>query len=1016
MDGLNRHSRSDRIQSLRYPAVLDNNVKTLLNRSVMIASFLRYYSGKLSDQLPETYFDALLTDWRDGMTIAEKYHAGLSEGETEPSWSVLINFIENLNKTAEQFNLRWQEYPEWYLRSVLGVQPLPVIGDKVWVVFENNGQEPVVIPENTRFKVSREKNKTYYYQLTEEAEVHNVRLEKLFLLHFNKDKRPATDSPFIKSIRLNELELQNDQITTYKNKDTTIGIRISSPLLVLREGVRTVKVTFYPRNDQWNDQVSENSTLTSAFKLYISTETGWEHIPEYMVKKERGKLKVLFTLPDSFPALTPCSYEVHSFQSAYPALNVCLNLDSDDYVNASLEMIQLSHIKLRSEVKNVTNLQIYNELGKIDNSKPFVPFGMTTERGAWFTVGNYEINIKPTKTVTLNFEWEQLPEHPSGLKGHYSDYQKNIANHSFELAVNYLSDFQWKPVRGRTKFPLFASEKGTDLLATTSSIGPIDVEKMATITIDEQEYNYSLQSRNGFLNFSLSNPEMGFGESVYRRIFTEQMLKNARKKNKYPSIQPPVQPVLKRISLNYEAEEIIDIRTHSDESRSSVSAIIPLDEIAVSGHDVPETVSFIPEMQERNLLLALSNVQENMLLTLFFDVYANEHEDLQQDSIRRQREKIRHVRLYIGNPHYWERMPLSFTRKDETIALLISGCMQMQLPETLSPQLFDSNGLLWIRIGYNDVDDVNFPDIKAVYTNAAQLEMILPEYEQEDLIVNCETGDLTEDVLIPGLNKIRRITPFYDGRSGEDAHKKLMRMAEYAAHKGRAVTPRDYERLIIQAFPEIAKAKCIVNRKGSDATLHIVVLPEKNMADRKIHPLTPPHLLFNIERYIRNLASSYVKEITILNPVYEEIIIRCRIELKGYFSVKRRKLLAQRINEFIAPWRYMDQLPLFGYAVNLEKMHDAIIKEFGTLISISDFSAIRIEKNNGEFMLHDFICKKSGVFYENYVIHPSEAHGVLVPSDNHIFYWDNDIIPDEFGIEEMSIGKNFIISNKKKHK
>lgn len=1013
MDGLNRQNRSDRIQSLRYPVVLDNNVKTLLQRSVMIASFLRYYSGKFSDQLPETYFDELLTDWKDGITIAEKYRAGLTDGETEPSWSVLINFIENLNKTTEQFNLRWKEYPEWYLQSILGVKPLPVIGDNVWVVFENNNQEPVIIPENTRFKVSREKNKTYYYRLTEEAEVRNVRLEKLFLLHFNKDKHIKTDTPFIKSIQLNELELQNDQVTAQKNKDVTIGIRISSPLLVLREGIRTVKVTFYPRNDQWSNHLSENSTLTSAFKLYISTENGWEHIPEYMVKKEDGKLKIRFNLPDSFPAVTPCSYDIHSFSSAYPALNICLNLDSDDYANASLEMIQLSRIKLRCEVKNVTNLQIYNELGKIDNSKPFVPFGMTTERGSWFTVGNYEINIKPTKAVTLNFEWEQLPEHPLGLKGYYSDYKKDITNHSFELAVNYLSDFQWKPVRGRTKFPLFASKKGTDILSTTSSIGPIDVEKMATITIDEQEYTYSLQSRNGFLNFSLSNPEMGFGESVYRRVFTEQMLKNARKKNKYPSILPPVQPILKRISLNYEAEEVIDIRTHSDESRSAVSAIIPLDEIPVTREDRPEAVSFIPEMQERNLILALSNVRENMLLTLFFDVYANEHEDLLQDSIRRQREKIRHVRFYIGNPHYWERMTLSFTRKDETIASLISGCMQMQLPETLSPQLFDSNGLLWIRIGYNDVDDVNFPDIKAIYTNAAQLKMILPEHGQEDLLINSETGEVTEDVLIPGLNKIRRITPFYNGRSREDSQKKLMRIAEYAAHKGRAVTKKDYERLIIQEFPDIAKAKCITNRNGSDTTLHIVVLPEKNMAERKIHPLTPPHLLFSIERYIRSLTSSYVKEVNVLNPVYEEIIFRLRIELKGYFSVKRRKLLAQRLNEFIAPWQYTNQLPLFGYSINLEKIHNAIIDEFGALMSISDFSAIRIEKNNGEFMLHDFVCKKSGEFYDKHVIHPSEAHGVLVPSEDHIFYWDNDAIPDEFGIEEMSIGKNFIISNKK---
>src|SRR5690606_41210512 len=68
-----------------------------------------------------------------------------------------------------------------------------------------------------------------------------------------------------------------------------------------------------------------------------------------------------------------------------------------------------------------------------------------------------------------------------------------------------------------------------------------------------------------------------------------------------------------------------------------------------------------------------------------------------------------------------------------------------------------------------------------------------------------------------------------------------------------------------------------------------------------------------------------------------------------YFSVKRRKQLTERMNQFIAPWIYSNHLPLFGFFVNLEKMYNALLIEFGSLISISDFSAIRIEKENNNF-------------------------------------------------------------------
>lgn len=1023
MNGLSQYNRLQLIKSLKYPVVLNNDPKSLLSRSVLIASFLKYYSTvSSSEQQGTAYFDELLSDVVDGKSIIEKYREELYNGEMEPSWSVLINYIENLHGTGEKFNQRWHGYPEWYLRNVIGVKPLPVIGDKVWISIENNGQEPVLIPKNTQFKVKRDKEKDYYYRLTEDTEIHNIQIERFFILELKKQKQHEPDETFkkvphfVESIQLTEQELKDHHVIHQKNESADIGIRITSPLLFLKEGIRSVQVIFYSRDKLWGSHIGkEVPNITNAFRLTISTENGWGEITEYSAQHINGNLHLEFILPDSFSPVTACSQDIHERSSQHPVLNVCLNLNSEDYTKAALEKLQISHVKLNATVSNITNLQIYNELGKIDNSKPFMPFGMNTHRGAWFTLGNYEINIKDTKNIELNLEWEQLPENSLGLKEYYSDYKKEINNDSFEISVKYLSDFKWKETRGKNVFSLFSSEKGSDILAQNNKIGKIDVEKMPVISIPENEYDYSLQSRNGFLYFTLINPEMGFGEQTYRRIFTEQMMKNARKKNKYPSIQPPIQPVLKRITLNYYAEETIDVRIHPAENQSSVSSIAPLDNSILSEKKYTENISFVPYFQERNLVFALKNVKENTLLNLFFEVASFEHRDMATNSLHKQRDKIRHVKIYIGNPNNWEKAPLSFIKKDETIGLLVSGYIQIQFPNKISPSLYDSNGMLWFRIGYDDVEGVYFPNIKSIIPNAARLEMVLPESDHNSLITNHDSGEITEDTIIPGAGKIKRISPFHGGRSFEDNLKMLMRVSEYTSHKGRAVTPKDYERLILQAFPDIAKVKCIAgqHQSGSETTIHLVVLPKVSIPDKHTYPLTPPHLIFRIERYIRNINSSYIQKISVLNPVYEELIIRCKIELNGYVSVKNRALFAKRIDDLIAPWISENGIPMLGYSVNLETIHNAIIEEFGALISFSDFSAIRIEKDNETFILQEFVYKKSGVLYKNHLITPSEAHGVFVPSAEHLFYWDNNI-PKSFGIGEMSIGSNFIISNNKK--
>jgi len=1004
-DGLSQTDRIKQISSLKYPQLLDNEFDALLKRSLEIASYLKFFHQSLSGELiGEGYFDEVFRKSFNRGQLGEH-----SDGNLEPSLAVLGSFLENLQQTTDFFNERWKDLPRWYHNELLGVLPKPLKGDNVWTSFQSIGDSSITLPKGTGFKVDYPDNITNYYNLRDEVEVHDISIEKLYLLHLQKHLKESNSLSSLRAINLVDLVLRDANIQEANLLESGTGIRIISPVLLLSEGVRKVMIHCFPTSQESYGNLGKTS-LNALFKINISTTDGWESIAEYNIIKNNDELLIEFILPDSFPSTSGCTFEKHNFISENPVVNLYLNMDSSDFQKSKVDSFLISKVKLAVSAKGITNIKVYNELGKVDNSKPFAPFGINTEKGTWFTIGNYEISKKDTKKIYTNFYWEQLPDHPRGMADHYVEYGGNISNRSFKLEVRYLSDFQWKEVRGKNQFHLFDTESDTHQLSDVTVIGPVDIEKMPIVLQDEEEYDYSLKSRNGFVNFRLISPEIGFGEQLYRQVFTEQMMKNARKKKKFPSIKPPVQPILKRITLDYEAEDIIDMRTTRDSDIGRVQHILPLEEFALKAPRQNDFIHFVPRIEDYNLLMALNGVKENIRLSLFIDVMSQESNGLYRSSIREKREDLREIRVYLGNPVYWKRMPLSFIVKDETMALLMSGKIEFQFPDTIGRELYDDRGSLWLRIAFDKADADDFPEIKSIHVNAGLLEMRLPEVTDDQALINQQEGEIVEENLVPGLGNIVRISPFYGGWLQETSERMFLRIAEYTSHKGRAVTSRDYERLVLENFPEIAKVKCLISKQKTSgwASVHLIVFPHPHESLEEQQLLTPPHLLYFIEKFIRGLTSAYVQEIKVVNPVYEQLIIRYNFKFKGYFSLKRKKLLEQIINNCIAPWGFSSQLPEIGFEVDLKKMYQRIVHEFEGDMSFTDFSAIYINQTKQEFRIHEFFYLKDGIHCDDYIVKPLEPNSILVPAKEHIMLSavDHSV---QFGINDMSIGNSFII-------
>jgi hypothetical protein len=134
------------------------------------------------------------------------------------------------------------------------------------------------------------------------------------------------------------------------------------------------------------------------------------------------------------------------------------------------------------------------------------------------------------------------------------------------------------------------------------------------------------------------------------------------------------------------------------------------------------------------------------------------------------------------------------------------------------------------------------------------------------------------------------------------------RVSERLRHKNRAVTIWDYERLVLQEFPEVSKVKCLNHTcetsEMSPGHVTLVLVPDlqNKHATNLLQPGVSKATLEDVKTFIKGLSPSLV-EIHVNNPVYEEIQLEFEVSfLKGYEFGFYHQELNRELLEFLSPW------------------------------------------------------------------------------------------------------------------
>jgi hypothetical protein len=288
---------------------------------------------------------------------------------------------------------------------------------------------------------------------------------------------------------------------------------------------------------------------------------------------------------------------------------------------------------------------------------------------------------------------------------------------------------------------------------------------------------------------------------------------------------------------------------------------------------------------------------------------------------------------YLSN-NQWKPLRSGFeVIEDATNKLTTSGIVKISIPADINTDnTVLPNSLHWIKasaprnvIAVSETLGIHTQAVRATFVNTAA-------HDQIRLSAPLEAGKLSKlQEANANVKKVAQPYESFGGKVPEAEGNYYIRVSEWLRHKGRGIQKFDYERLVLDAFPEIYKVKCINHTFWAKATLYrtdvnvapgyvmVAVIPDLNKlkSGQSFEPKAPLSLLEKIAASLKKRTSPFAR-IKVVNPRYEKIDICIEVALhKGKDRVFYRSKLAEDLRLFLAPWAVGEFEKLdFGQCVN----------------------------------------------------------------------------------------------------
>ncbi|CAA0120177.1 Uncharacterised protein [BD1-7 clade bacterium] len=937
------------------------------------------------------FYDGVVRTANESLAVRVEQH------DHEPHIGLLLSFLELFEQQRDHLNQLGDRHLQFYFRDVLSMQPRGYQADTAYLTVELAKNTHIhQLDAGTEIKAGKDAHGSErVFTLAEDFVANRAKVAQVRSVFQSQNRvYAAADSRSLDGFS-EPMPEQSPTWKPFRNQQFPLarqGVATSSPLLRLGSGERTVRLRFV-LDVSFSDDVV---VFGQDFAVSYSSPKGWAVANEVAAHIDGNIVELVIRLDMQADAVVDYSPELHveadarfddlfyrSDETAYPVIRCAwvTNSPTRHRAASALQKAGVVDWSIHVEVDNVQGLIVANDTGVLKPLKPFLPLGPVPRLGSQLYIGHPEVFAKTLDSVSLSWAWVDAP---TNLNTHYRAYQLSRTGVNFTFEVAALTHQGWQPSAN-----VFTFDSG-NLFVNQFSVqqsdhyqGPFnDLLNHTPDDLTLPTFNdVSPTLPGGFLRFKLTGPSFGFGHSAYAALHQRAVI-NATKPvepsdAEINALRAPYTPLWESLQLNYRAslhwlaEDInadrtgdrtsdrdgdrgshqSSMRRHSVVDRDkSLMRLAALSAFGFRWQEPGQDPFFVLLSEPASLYLGIEDLLENQSVSLLFQFAEGTADPFISGKPDIHWEYLMPAAIDDSQKHgpadyaQWQPIDGVDIVLDTTEQFLQTGIVRLRISSVPTNGEYATDmpaDLLWLRLTANN-DPRLFNDLISVTAQATQARFENRNNSLEHLLTPLPSGTLTK--LKQRNSRIKAIEQPLETQGGqgvEDSRHYYQRVSERLRHKDRAIQAWDYERLVLEQFPEVFKAHCLNHagkavRAAGDGIqqynetrpgfVTLVVVPTLKNTHPKFRstPAVKQATLRRIEAYLRQKTSPWVT-LEVRNPSYEQVIVTGAVQFYDRITERAFYLekLRAELDDFLTPWATdMARLSLGG------RMYKSVILNF----------------------------------------------------------------------------------------
>ena len=705
---------------------------------------------------------------------------------------------------------------------------------------------------------------------------------------------------------------------------------------------------------------------------------------------------------------------IGSFQSSnLPVFKVILKdaVDGDKQTSMGityqkLKGAQIAQTHLKVEVSDIRQYTISNDESNLDPKKPFEILGSEPELESNFYFTHPELVSKRLDSISCNVTWMGAP---SSLNNHYANYWRilqnnpNLAASSYTIKHNNDFKVKWTLYDNYTFLALGESTLFNSSNAKTTH--PLGLNNIpGSIQASSPGYSYKSDINatydasdvlEGSRYFKCELSGADFQHEVYSDVLTQQALSSNSTINALP-VKQPYTPKVKTMTLSYTASLEIDLTQAAvPHNPDELFHIHPFGYKCTASNN---SSLLPPYTAEGELYLGLSKHQPPEKLSLLFQMAEGSMDPNVLNPT---------VSWSYLKDDTWQSLD-SKVLSDSTKGLVNTGIIEIEMPkEANTKHKLMPTGLHWIKAAVNK-NSLGVCNTIAIYPQAITATFKDQNNDPGHYASPLPADSITESVeRIVELDSIQQPYTSSRGKPLEQKSAFYQRVSERLRHKNRALDAWDYERLVLERFPDVYKVKCLYNTiaKASDvpASVEVIVIP--NIRGRlpfdPFQPKLPASQLQEIKDYLLTRTNPWV-QLSVKSPFYVSVKARFAVRFNtGYNTGYYQNKLQEDLKRYLSPWAYDETATIpMGNKVHANMLVNFLEEQ----VYVDYVSRIKLFQSDDAVSYTDVTALHGQT---EYVAFSTRADAVLVSADRHevdLITEDSDQPQSFIGIGYMRVG------------